>query len=53
MIVWFFYLFQVVDYNETAIVEDVKALAQAGKKVWVTFVCNYAIFSAIPEVTWF
>ncbi|XP_025097190.1 xaa-Pro aminopeptidase ApepP-like isoform X1 [Pomacea canaliculata] len=42
---------EVVDYNETAIVEDVKALATAGKKIWVTFVCNYAIFSAIPEAS--
>ncbi|KAK7483321.1 hypothetical protein BaRGS_00025488, partial [Batillaria attramentaria] len=41
---------EVLDYNGTVVVNDVAQLAAADDhKIWVTYVCNYAIYSAIPE----
>ncbi|XP_076445429.1 xaa-Pro aminopeptidase 1-like isoform X2 [Babylonia areolata] len=41
---------EVRDYNSSQLVEDVASLAAASpdNKIWVTFLCNYAIFAAIP-----
>ncbi|KAL8619055.1 hypothetical protein ACOMHN_020753 [Nucella lapillus] len=42
---------QVHEYNSSQVVADIAALVAVPEvhKIWITYVCNYAIFDAIPQ----
>ncbi|XP_046581761.1 xaa-Pro aminopeptidase ApepP-like [Haliotis rubra] len=40
---------EVLAYNATAVIEDIKAIAKSNVSIWVSLLCNQAIYSAIPE----
>ena len=46
------YIFQVKEYDHDTFVQHVTAVAQKQdvRTVWVSFDCNFRIYSSIPEV---
>ncbi|XP_067675781.1 xaa-Pro aminopeptidase ApepP-like [Haliotis asinina] len=41
---------EVKAYNPTTVIEDIKAIAKSNVSIWVSLLCNQAIFSSIPEL---